>query len=83
MARRCWSYTGKSCFINWRCCNNTCPVLFISGTRDAFGTPDELKAAHKLVNGKVTSHFIEGGRHELKGVDDEICEIVTTWVDKL
>jgi predicted alpha/beta-hydrolase family hydrolase len=60
-----------------------CPVLFVSGTRDAFGTPDELRAAAELVAGTVTLHLIDGGRHELKGVDEEICSVVTDFVDGL
>jgi predicted alpha/beta-hydrolase family hydrolase len=59
------------------------PCLFISGTRDQFGSPDELEAAHALVAGPVTAVWIDGGHHELKGADDQIVEAVTGWLDGL
>ena len=40
----------------------TVPTLFCSGTRDPYGTPEELKAAAALVrNAQV--HFLEGADH--------------------
>ena len=42
------------------------PVLFVSGTRDAFGTPAELKRHAKKVKGPVTFHWIETGDHGFK-----------------
>lgn len=42
------------------------PVLFVHGTRDPFGTPDEMRAAIKLVPGKAWIEFIEGAGHDLK-----------------
>ncbi len=42
------------------------PTLFVSGTRDSFGSPDELKAAAKNVKGKVAWHWIETGDHGFK-----------------
>ncbi len=56
------------------------PCLFVHGTNDPFGTPDELTAATALVKGKVTHEWIEGGRHDLRGADARICEIVTAWL---
>lgn len=44
----------------------TMPVLFASGTRDAFGTPDELKKHAKKIKGSVTFHWIETGDHGFK-----------------
>ena len=44
----------------------TVPCLFVSGTRDAFGTPDELKRHAKKIKGKVTWHWIETGDHGFK-----------------
>ena len=38
------------------------PTLFCSGTRDAFGTPEELRAAAALV-GDSTLHLLEGADH--------------------
>ena len=42
------------------------PVLFVSGTRDAFGSPDELKKNAKKIKGKVSWHWIETGDHGFK-----------------
>jgi predicted alpha/beta-hydrolase family hydrolase len=61
----------------------TVPCLFISGTRDAFGTPDELERATALVPGRVTHEWIEGGTHELKGADAAIVAAVTAWLRTL
>ncbi len=44
----------------------TMPVLFASGTRDAFGTPDELKRQAKKIRGRVSFHWIETGDHGFK-----------------
>jgi hypothetical protein len=44
----------------------TMPVLFVSGTRDAFATPDELKRHAKKVKGRVTFSWIETGDHGFK-----------------
>ena len=56
------------------------PCLFVSGTRDAFGTPDELLAATAAIPGPVHHHWVEGGRHELRGADDEVAAAVSAWV---
>jgi uncharacterized protein len=42
------------------------PALFVSGTRDAFGTPQELKRYTKKVKGPVSFHWIETGDHGFK-----------------
>jgi predicted alpha/beta-hydrolase family hydrolase len=44
----------------------TMPVLFASGTRDAFGTPAELKKHAKKVKGPVTFCWIETGDHSVR-----------------
>jgi predicted alpha/beta-hydrolase family hydrolase len=44
----------------------TMPVLFVSGTRDAFGTPEELKRNARKIKGKVTFSWIETGDHGFK-----------------
>jgi predicted alpha/beta-hydrolase family hydrolase len=59
----------------------TVPTLFVSGTRDSFGTPEELEAAARTVVGPVTHAWIEGGRHELSRVDDRIVAAVLAWLD--
>ena len=56
------------------------PCLFVSGTRDSFGSPPELEAAVALIPGPVTVHYIEGGDHGLKGRDAEVAALVTEWL---
>jgi predicted alpha/beta-hydrolase family hydrolase len=56
------------------------PCLFVHGTRDPFGTPDELGAASATIPGPVTHVWIEGGRHELKGADSAVADAVRTWL---
>jgi predicted alpha/beta-hydrolase family hydrolase len=38
------------------------PTMFVSGTSDAFGSPDELRGASKKVKGAKV-HFLEGADH--------------------
>ena len=56
------------------------PCLFVSGTRDAFGTPAELEAATALIAGPVTHVWIEGRDHGLRGSDDRVSEAVAAWM---
>lgn len=42
------------------------PALFVSGTRDAFGTPAELQRETKKMKGPVSFHWIETGDHGFK-----------------
>jgi uncharacterized protein len=42
------------------------PVLFASGTRDAFGTPAELKKHAKKVKGPVSFCWVDTGDHSFK-----------------
>jgi hypothetical protein len=42
------------------------PALFVSGTRDAFGTPEELQRETKKFRGPVSFHWIESGDHGFK-----------------
>jgi predicted alpha/beta-hydrolase family hydrolase len=59
------------------------PCLFVSGTRDAFGTPEELSTATAAVPGDVTHVWLEGGDHGLRGRDGEIVHAVRAWVHPL
>jgi uncharacterized protein len=55
------------------------PSLFVSGTKDAFGTINELEAAIKLIPARTELVQIEGGTHGLsksgttKVVADVVC----------
>ena len=55
-------------------------ALFISGTRDEFGTPEELASAFALLPSPPTVQFIEGGRHELKGHDERVATLLKAWL---
>ena len=61
----------------------TVPTLCVSGTKDNFGTPDELRDAFTVVPGVVTWSFIDNGRHELAKADADVAERIATWVTKL
>jgi uncharacterized protein len=56
------------------------PCLFISGSRDAFGTPEELAHHTGAITGTVTHHTIERADHSLKGHDDRIAAVVRDWL---
>jgi uncharacterized protein len=56
------------------------PSLFVSGTRDAFGTPDEILAAAARIPGSVSHAWIEGGDHGLRGHDAEVARLVVAWL---
>jgi predicted alpha/beta-hydrolase family hydrolase len=58
------------------------PCLFISGTRDTFGTPAELEEHTAVIPGEVTHVWIEGKGHDLKGCDARIAEAVVAWVER-
>jgi predicted alpha/beta-hydrolase family hydrolase len=59
------------------------PCLFVSGTRDAFGTPAELESATAAIPGRVTHRWIDGKDHSLRGVDARVCELVLAWLAQL
>jgi uncharacterized protein len=56
------------------------PCLFVSGTRDPFGSPDELAAATDLVGGPVAVHLVEGAGHDLRRADARVAGVVADWV---
>ncbi len=56
------------------------PCLFVSGTRDAFGTPAELEAATAAIPGPVTHEWVEGGSHGLRGADARVRDVVRRWL---
>jgi predicted alpha/beta-hydrolase family hydrolase len=58
----------------------TVPCLFVSGTRDPFAAPDELEHHTAAVTGPVTHVWVDGARHELKGVDPIVTAAVRDWL---
>jgi predicted alpha/beta-hydrolase family hydrolase len=67
-------------------------MLFIQGTRDAFGTPSELKPILASLSPLPTLHHVEGGDHSFKiagrdakdrqaAVHMEIEHTIVDWID--
>jgi uncharacterized protein len=46
--------------------NVRCPMLFVQGSRDTFGTPTELEPVLATLRAPATLHVIEGGDHSFK-----------------
>lgn len=58
----------------------TVPTLCISGTKDTFGTPAELRKHFRRVRGDVTWSLVEKKGHDLKDCDELVAETVRAWV---
>ena len=58
----------------------TVSCLFISGTKDTFGKPDEFLAHTPAIAGPVTHVWVEGKGHDLKGADAFLADTVRDWV---
>jgi predicted alpha/beta-hydrolase family hydrolase len=66
------------------------PILFVQGSRDAFGTKEELQATIKQHRLKATLYVVEGGDHSLKvpksqGVPQEeiyvaAMDMIVSWL---
>lgn len=58
------------------------PVLFVHGTRDPFGTIEEMEAARKLIPAKTELLVVEGAGHDLgfkgKSRRDDLPHVVQT-----
>ena len=61
----------------------TMPCLFISGTRDAFGTPEELQHWTATIPGPVTHVWAENKGHDLKGAEGLIASAVAEWLPSI
>ena len=59
------------------------PTLCVSGTKDNFGTPQELGNAFSVVPGAVTWSWVNNGRHELAKADADVAQRIATWVSTL
>lgn len=67
------------------------PMLFVQGSRDTFGTPDELRAVFEKHHLRPTLHVVEGGDHSLKvpksqGPQDHVyasvMDTIANWLNK-
>lgn len=73
--------------------NVQAPMLFVQGSRDAFGTPDELRAIVISLEPSADLYVVEGGDHSFKvrrgaGVGQEdihraIQDHIATWLRKM
>lgn len=61
----------------------TVPWLFVQGTKDPFGSPEEFTEWAKTVTGPVAHHWVENRGHDLKGADAEVCRVITDWIQSL
>jgi predicted alpha/beta-hydrolase family hydrolase len=57
-----------------------CPVLFVSGTKDPFGTEDEFAEHVAAIRGPVTFVWVDGGDHSCRGKDIAIATVVADWL---
>ncbi len=55
------------------------PCLFVSGRRDALGSPDELERETAAIPGPVTLVFLDGD-HSLRRRDAEVADTVADWI---
>jgi predicted alpha/beta-hydrolase family hydrolase len=71
----------------------TAPMLFVQGSRDAFGTADEIRATIKKHHLRATLHIVEGGDHSLKvpkaigtpqgEIYASTIDAIAIWIQKL
>jgi predicted alpha/beta-hydrolase family hydrolase len=64
------------------------PLLVVQGSRDTFGTPDELRPVIAAMPGLVTLHVVEGGDHSFAvsrtprdAVLDGVSDVIVRWAD--
>lgn len=56
------------------------PALFVHGTRDPFGTPEELQAAIPLIPAHTNIFLVESAGHDLKKAGDLAPQILARLV---
>jgi predicted alpha/beta-hydrolase family hydrolase len=67
------------------------PMLFVQGSRDPFGTPEELAPVLRALIPAADLHVVEGGDHSFKvrggppaaQVEQEIQEAITAWIRRV
>lgn len=59
------------------------PTLLVSGTRDEFGSRDELAHHARVIAGPVAHAWIEGARHALEGRDADVARHLADWLASL
>ena len=71
----------------------TVPMLFVQGSRDAFGSAEEIRATIKKHHLPATLYIVEGGDHSLKvpktrgipqdGIYAATMDAIASWIQKL
>lgn len=69
------------------------PMLFVQGSRDAFGTPEELRPVIKNLGGSATLYVVDGGDHSFKvpkssGLTQEevrrcVQDVISSWLTQI
>ncbi len=59
------------------------PCLFVSGTKDPFGSPEELTEWTATIPAPVEHVWIEGKGHDLRGADAEVADAVSEFVGRV
>jgi uncharacterized protein len=69
------------------------PMLIVQGSRDAFGTPEELRSALVPLGAAATLHVVEGGDHSFKvpkrgpitqeEVFERVQDEIARWIGRL
>ncbi len=59
------------------------PSLFVSGTRDEFGAPDDLRAALALPAVAPELRLLDGARHDLRGRDADVAAVIAEWIGRI
>ena len=54
--------------------------LFVHGTKDPFGTTDEIRGALQLIAGPTELYILQGAGHELKPVIQDPSEVVQRFL---
>jgi uncharacterized protein len=70
-----------------------CPMLFVQGSRDAFGTPEELAPIFSRLNVPPALHTVDGGDHSFKlarasaaaqsAAMDAVYRTIAEWTSRL
>lgn len=59
------------------------PCLFVSGTDDDLGSPDEFDQHLTAIPGEVTRVLVAGKRHDLRNADEAVADAVRAWLADL
>jgi uncharacterized protein len=66
------------------------PMFFIQGSRDAFGTPQELAPVLQAIGATATIHVVEGGDHSFKtprgdqtAVYEDVQRAIVDWIGRV